>query len=409
MTGMASRKPAFAFIFVSALMSAVSFSIVVPILPALIRQLSGGDMSAAATWMMFFASGWGAAQIACSPLLGAISDRFGRRPVLLISTVGLGVDYILMALAPNLWVLLLGRLISGATSASLSTAHAYVADISDQEGRADLFGKLASSISVGYLLGPVLGGWLGEIDLRVPFLAASAVTFANSIYGLVALPESLPREKRSATFTVRNPYGRSGIALLLKSRTLTLLAVISFFGFLSNMLYASVWVLFCTLRFGWSPLGMGIAIFAAGAAGVGVQMWAVGRIVAAVGERMALLIGAAVSCLSLAYVAFAPSTLYYALSVAPAALGLLFGPGLQGLISGAAGPNAQGTVRGGIQALSGIATILGPIAYGSLFSWSIDHNGDYDISGISVLLSSAFMGCAFLIARHIPKGGANSN
>jgi MFS transporter, DHA1 family, tetracycline resistance protein len=403
MKGNTIRKPAFRFVFVSALMSATSFSIVLPILPNLVRDLGGGDIAAAAQWMMLFASVWGVAQIVSAPLLGGLSDRYGRRPVLLISSLGLGLDYALMAIAPNLWVLLFARIISGATAASFATAHAYVADITDKENRAEFFGKLASSISIGYLIGPVLGGWLGEIDLRLPYIIASLVTLSNWLYGFFVLPESLPAERRAETLTFKSPFNTAGVRLLFGRRDLRSLSSVSFLYSLSNMLWGSVWVLFCAHRFGWSPLDVGIATFASGAAGIVVQTWAIGRVVRRVGEKRALQIGAAMAAISLAYVAFAPNTWWYAFSVVPAAFSLLVGPGLQGLISSAAGPQEQGAVRGGMQALSGIATVVGPLLYGAIFTWSLTLDAGIDLTGAPVLLSSLCMMLAFFMARRLAR------
>ncbi|HEX8261420.1 MAG TPA: MFS transporter [Allosphingosinicella sp.] len=403
-------RAAFRFIFASALMSAISFSIVIPILPNLVREIAGGDTASAAEWMMVFASAWGLAQFLCAPLLGALSDRFGRRPVLLISTFGLGVDFLFMALAPTLPLLLVGRMVSGATAASFATAHAYVADIVAKEDRAAFFGRLASSISLGYLIGPVLGGWLGEIDLRLPYAAAASVTLANWLYGFFVLPESLAPERRSGRLELRSPIKAGGLALLRSRPLLARLAGISFLNSLANMLWGSVWVLFCAHRFGWSPLEMGIAILASGVAGVGVQAWGVGRVVKAAGERNTLLIGAGVACATLAFTAFAPNGWWYAAIIPVAAFGLLLGPGLQGMVSASVGPEEQGRAQGGLQGLNGIATIVGPPIYGMVFAWSLRQPGGTDLSGLALLLSAAFMAGAFVLAlglgRQAPRSTA---
>jgi DHA1 family tetracycline resistance protein-like MFS transporter len=402
-----NRSAAFRFIFVSALMSAVSFSIVLPILPHLVRKMSGGDLASAAEWMILFASVWGLAQFVSAPVLGALSDRYGRRPVLLISSFGLGLDYLFMAVAPSLSLLLVGRIISGATSASLATAHAYVADVVPQDRRAAAFGQLASSISIGFLVGPVVGGLLGEIDLRLPYLVAAVVTLLNGLYGLLILPESLPPESRANGFELRSPLKASGFELLRSRPMLARLAGISFLNSLANMIWGSVWVLFCAHRFGWSPLEMGIATFAAGVVGVGVQAWGVGRIVRAVGEGKTLLIGAAVGLANLIYVAFAPNTWWYAASVLPAAFSLLLGPGLQGIISANAGPDEQGRVRGAMQGLSGIATVVGPPIYGAAFAWSLRQSSGVDLSGVALVIAAGFMAAAFflslLVVRRTPS------
>jgi DHA1 family tetracycline resistance protein-like MFS transporter len=384
-------------------MSAISFSIVLPILPHLVGKMSGGDIASAAEWMMVFASAWGLAQFVFAPVLGALSDRFGRRPVLLISAFGLGLDYLFMAIAPSLSLLLVGRIISGATSASLATAHAYVADVVPQERRAAAFGQLASSISIGFLVGPVIGGWLGDIDLRLPYLVAAAVTLLNGLYGLLILPESLPVENRSNAVEFKSPWKASGFEVLRSRPVLARLASISFLNSLANMIWGSVWVLFCAHRFGWSPLEMGVATFAAGLVGVGVQAWGVGRVVRAVGEGKTLLIGAAVGFANLVYVAFAPDTWWYAASVLPAAFSLLLGPGLQGMISANAGPDEQGRVRGALQGLNGIATVVGPPIYGISFAWSLRQSSGMDLSGAPLLVGAGFMAAAFFLSLAVVR------
>jgi DHA1 family tetracycline resistance protein-like MFS transporter len=404
--GRGSRAAAFRFIFASALMSAVSFSIVIPIVPALVREMTGGDTAAAAEWMMVFASAWGLAQFVCAPLLGALSDRFGRRPVLLISIFGLGIDFLFMAFAPTLSLLLLGRVISGATAGSFSTAHAYVADITPQADRAAAFGRLASSISIGFMIGPAFGGWLGEIDLRLPFLFAAAVTLANAVYGAFVLPESLPPARRAAKMEPRPLFSASGLRLLRSRPQLGRLAGISFLNTLGNTIWGSVWVLFCAHRFGWSPSEMGLAIFAAGLAGVGVQAWGVGRVVRALGERRTLLIGAAISAAGVAYAGLSPNGWWYAASIPVAAFGLLLGPGLQGLLSGSVGADEQGRMQGAVQGLNGIAIVVGPPIYGAVFAWSLRRGGELDLSGLALLVSAGFLMLAFALALGLKEQGS---
>lgn len=212
------RTAGFGFIFASALMNSVSFGIMIPILPNLIRQLAGGDTAAASEWNVVFATTWGVMQFFCGPLLGMLSDRVGRRPVLLLSFFGLGVDFLFMAFAPTLVWLLVGRILNGATAASFSTANAYLADVTPPERRARVFGWMGSAFSFGFIIGPTLGGLLGEHDLRLPFIAAAALTFANWLYGVFILPESLPPERRAARFD----WGRAnplGSLQLLRAHT----------------------------------------------------------------------------------------------------------------------------------------------------------------------------------------------
>src|ERR1041385_8914998 len=187
----APRKAAFGFIFASALMNSISFGLMIPILPNLIRQLTGGDTAAASDWNVVFATTWGAMQFVVGPILGVLSDRFGRRTILLISNFGLAVDFLFMAFAPTLWWLYVGRILNGMMAASFSTGGAYVADIPSPQERAKSFGRLTSAFSFGFIIGPVLGGMLGDINIRLPFLVAAGVTTLNWLYGLLILPESL--------------------------------------------------------------------------------------------------------------------------------------------------------------------------------------------------------------------------
>jgi DHA1 family tetracycline resistance protein-like MFS transporter len=347
-----------------------------------VRRFSGGDAATAAEWMILFASAWGLAQFLTAPVLGALSDRFGRRPVLLLSTFGLGVDFVVMAFAPSLPILLAARLISGATSATFPTAHAYVADVTPKEERAAAFGKLASAISLGFIAGPALGGWLAEFDLRLPFLFAAAVTLVNALYGLFVLPESLRPESRSGSLQLRPLFTFGGFRLLRGD--VGRLAGVSFLNRMGDMIWGSVWVLYCAHRFGWSPSAMGLQILAAGLLGVTVQAWGVGRVVRALGERRTLLLGAAVSA-ALAWAAVAPNGWWYVAGMPLAAFGLLLGPGLQGLLSNSVGPDIQGRLQGTVQGLNGLATIVGPPIYGGVFAWSLRQSSGVDLSGLTLL------------------------
>jgi DHA1 family tetracycline resistance protein-like MFS transporter len=188
----ARRQAAFGFIFATALLNAISFGIMIPILPNLIKQLAGGDTASASEWNVLFSTTWGAMQFVCGPILGMLSDRFGRRPVMLVSIFGLTVDFLFMALSPNLGWLFIGRILNGMTAASFSTANAYVADITPPEKRARNFGILGSAFGFGFMIGPTIGGLLGEHNLRLPFYAAAGLCFVNAVYGLFVLPESLP-------------------------------------------------------------------------------------------------------------------------------------------------------------------------------------------------------------------------
>jgi MFS transporter, DHA1 family, tetracycline resistance protein len=214
--GRARRRAALAFVFVTVLLDMLAFGVVIPVLPHLIEQFLGGDIAGAVTWTGIFGTVFALVQFLCTPLQGALSDRYGRRPVILLSNLGLAADFLFMALANTLPLLLIGRVISGITAASISTANAYIADVTPPEGRAKAFGMLGAAFGIGFVLGPALGGTLGDIDLRAPFYVSAALALANFCYGLFVLPESLPPERRTATLDLRraNPVG----ALLLLRR-----------------------------------------------------------------------------------------------------------------------------------------------------------------------------------------------
>ncbi len=383
-------RAALGFIFVTVLLNAVSFSIVSPVLPNLVREFTGGDSASAGQWMSLMAIAWGMGQLVFSPILGALSDRFGRRPVLLLSSLGLAVDFICIAFAPTLGWFLLARAVCGATSANFPTTNAYVADIVPQAERAVAYGMLASALSVGFMIGPALGGWLGEYNLRAPFLAAAAVTLLNFLYGLVVLPESLPPERRAARFHWALPSLGAFLRTLSSRPRLLPLFGVAFLNSLASMLWGTVWVLFCGHRFGWSPGEMGLQILGAGLLGFGVQAWLVGPIVKRIGERGALLTGLAISAASLVYAALAPDGWWFVASMPIAAFGLLLGPGLQSLLSAQAGIEEQGRVQGAVQSLSGLATIIGPLVYGSVFAWSLRQQTGADLSGLALVVAAAF-------------------
>lgn len=392
-----TSRAAFGFIFVSAVLSAVSFSIVIPVLPELVRSLSGGDRARAAEWMMLLASAWGLTQFLFSPLLGALADRYGRRPVLLLSSLGLALDFLLMALAPSLLVFLIGRLVGGATAASFPAARAYVADVTPEEGRAGAFGKLAAALSVGFMLGPALGGWLGEGDLRLPFFVAAGLCAANLVYGLLVLPESLPPDRRARTLSWHPFRGRRGFGLLKAAPRLASLVSVSFLSSLSNMIWGSVWVLFCGHRFDWSPAQMGLQMLAAGLLGVAVQAWLTGPLVSRLGGYRVLLLGLTVSAASLVWAGLSPNGWWFVASMPFAALGLILGPGLQALLSAEAAPEQQGRLQGAIQSLHGLATIVGPPIYGALFAWSLRQDSGVDFSGLVLMLSAAFLAVGLVV------------
>ncbi len=413
------RRAAFGFIFASAVMNAVSFGIMIPILPNLIKQFTGGDTAQAAQWNVVFAVTWGVMQFVIGPILGMLSDRYGRRPVLLLSLFGLGADFLLMALAPSLAWLLVGRVLNGMTAASFSTASAYVADITPPEGRAKAFGFMGSAFSFGFLIGPVLGGVLGDLslrmpdlvigawtvdmDLRLPFFVAAALTLVNFVYGLIVLPESLPPEKRAAAFDWRkaNPVG--ALKLLRSHADLVRLAGVGFLFQLAHTVLPSIFVLYVGYRYNWSPSTMGLTMGLTGILGIAVSIFLVGPVVKRIGEKGALLVGCLFGCLGFIIYGFAPTGVWYLIGTPVFALMGLVQPGLMGLMTRRVGPTEQGQLQGANQSLQGIASIAGPAIFGLTFAWSVDHDSSFHLPGLAIWLAAAMLLTAFVIAL---KAGA---
>src|SRR5256885_6479489 len=284
------RGAAVIFIFVTILLDTLALGVIIPVLPKLIESFVNNDTANAARIFGLFGTAWAAMQFFFSPILGALSDRFGRRPVVLLSNFGLSLDYVLMALAPSLSWLFVGRVISGITSASISTAFAYIADVTPPERRAAVFGKIGAAFGAGFILGPALGGLLGDIDPRLPFWVAAGLSFANAVYGWLILPESLPPERRSPLrWKSANPVG--ALRLLASDRALAGLSLANFFAQLAHVVLPSVFVLYATYRYGWDTKTVGLTLALVGVCAMVVQGSGVGPIVKRLGERRALPLG----------------------------------------------------------------------------------------------------------------------
>ncbi|MGA0600782.1 TCR/Tet family MFS transporter [Caulobacter sp. KR2-114] len=392
-----ARQAAFGFIFASAVASALSIGIMVPILPNLLKQFSGGDTASAAQVNVVFATCGGAMSFLAGPVLGLLSDRYGRRPVLLVSLSGLGLDFLFMAFAPSLGWLFVGRLISGATSAVFSTANAYVADVTPPERRARAFGWMGAAFSVGFLVGPALGGLLGDINLRLPFMAGAALTLLNALYGFFVLPESHPPERRTISMAWRkaNPVG--ALRLLSSHHELLALAGIYFLNQIAQMIWPSIYVLYVGYRYGWTPRFIGFAMMAGSVLGVGVQSFVVGPVIRRFGERGAVLAGASAATLAFIWYGLAPTGWIYLLGIPISCFGGLMIPGLQGLMTQRVSPSEQGQLQGANQSLAGLASMIGPSLFGLPFSWAIEHPR-FGVPGIGMLEGAAICATCAVVA-----------
>src|SRR5208337_1837041 len=300
-----ATRATFVFIIVTVTLDFLAFGIIAPVLPNLIIHFEGGNMARAAAVTGYFGFAWATMQFLFSPVLGAWSDRFGRRPVILISCLGLGLDYIFIALAPTLRWLFVGRIISGITTSNVSTAFAYIADVTPAEERAKKYGLLGAAFGLGFVIGPAVGGLLGHYSLRAPFWAAAALSLANFLYGLFVLPESLPAEKRAkSAWHMANPLG--SLTLLRSNVVLSGLAVVTVLYYLAHQALPSVFVLYTEYRYGWSERTVGIALGAVGVCVAAVSGGMVGPYVKRFGERWSLTSGLFFGVLGFAGFAMAP-------------------------------------------------------------------------------------------------------
>jgi DHA1 family tetracycline resistance protein-like MFS transporter len=398
-----ARTAALGFIFAATLINAVSFGIMIPILPNLIKQMAGGDTASASEWNALFSTTWGLMQFLVGPVLGMLSDRYGRRPVLLISIFGLFVDFMVMALAPTLAWLYLGRIFNGMTAASFSTANAYVADITAPDKRARNFGIMGSAFGFGFIIGPSIGGLLGEVSLRLPFVVAAGLCLINGLSRLFILPESLSADRRSTSLDWRRANPLGAFAFLRQRRELLGLAGVGFLFQLSYTVLPSIFVLYTGYRYHWTPAILGFTFMATGAAMIAVQMFLVGPVVKRVGERGAVLSGATFGALGFLIYAFASSPRLYILAIPIfAGVGLLQ-PGLMGLMSRRVDPRHQGQLQGANQCLQGIAAFLGPPLFGLTFAWSIRHDASLHLPGLAILISVGLLLAAFGLAVRVAR------
>jgi DHA1 family tetracycline resistance protein-like MFS transporter len=399
----APRGAAVIFIFVTILLDTLALGLIIPVLPKLVESFVGNDTASAARMLGVFGTAWAVMQFFFSPILGALSDRFGRRPVVLLSNFGLALDYVLMALAPSLWWLFIGRVISGITSASISTAFAYIADITAPEKRAAVFGKIGVAFGAGFILGPALGGLLGDSDPRLPFWVAAGLSFANTLYGLLILPESLPPERRSPwRWRSANPVG--ALRLLGSDRTLAGLSLASFFAQLAHVVLPSVFVLYATYRYGWDAKTVGLTFALVGICSMVVQGGAIGPIVQRFGERRALFLGLACGAGGLLIFGAAPSGPLFWIGIPVLSLWGVAGAATQALATRFVSPEQQGQLQGATASVVSIAQLLGPFLFTLTFAYFIGESAPFKLPGASFLLASALLLLALAVALRTLAG-----
>jgi MFS transporter, DHA1 family, tetracycline resistance protein len=402
------HRAALAFIFVTVMLDMLAFGIIIPVLPHLIVQLIGGSIAKAAVWTGAFGALFMLIQFIFSPLQGTLSDRFGRRTVILISSFGLGVDFVVMALAPVLWLLFIGRAVSGACAASFSTANAYIADIVPREKRAAAYGTLGAAFGIGFIVGPALGGLLGHLYIRLPFWVAAGLSLINFCYGYFVLPESLPKERRSRRFDWRHANPLGSLLLLRRYPQVFGMAAVFFLINLAQFSLNATYVLYTDYRYGWGPQAVGYTLALVGLCSGLVQAVLVRRLMPTLGERRLILIGLMLCIVGYVLFGLAPVTWMFVLGIPFLSLGGLAGPPAQAMMSHQVDPHEQGRLQGALTSLASLAGIFGPALFANLFALFISDHAPVHVPGAAFVLAAALLLVAALIAARVTRRGADA-
>lgn len=382
-----SRKAALSFIFITLLIDITGLGIIIPVLPRLIAELINGDISEAAKYGGWLTFAYAIVQFCCAPILGNLSDRFGRRPVLLLSLLGFGLDYLLLAFAPSITWLFIGRIIAGITGASITTASAYIADISPVEKRAQNFGLIGAAFGLGFIIGPVIGGLLGQFGPRIPFFASAGLCLLNWAYGYFILPESLPKEsRRKFDWKRANPIG--SLVQIKKYPAVAGLVASLVLMYIANNGLHSTWSFYGIEKFAWNEAWIGYSLGFIGLMIGIVQVGVIRVVIPRLGSEKSLYVGLLFYSLGLMLFAFASEGWMMFLFIVPYSLGGIAGPALQSIITGYVPHNEQGELQGALTSLMSATTIVAPPLMTNLFAWFTKDTAPVIFPGAPFLLSA---------------------
>lgn len=385
-----SKKPAVGFIFITLLIDVMGWGLIIPVLPTLVSELKHIPINEASTYGALLLFAYAVTQFICSPIIGNLSDRFGRRPVLLSSLAGFAIDYIFMALAPTYGWLFVGRIIAGITGASITTGAAYIADVSTPETRAKNFGMIGAAFGLGFIIGPALGGLLAGWGVRAPFYAAAVLCFLNWLYGYFILPESLDKEhRRPFEWKKANPFG--SLKFIRKAKSIAGLALCYFLIYLAAMAVQGNWNYFTMYRFNWSEKLVGYSLAVIGALVVIVQTVVTRKINPILGNEKSIYIGLFFYSLGLTLFAFATQSWMMFAFLIPYCLGGIAGPALQATMASHVARNEQGALQGALTSLMSLTTIIGPLIMNNLFKYFTTDKAPFYFPGIPFLLGAVFM------------------
>ncbi|WP_298299192.1 TCR/Tet family MFS transporter [Hydrotalea sp.] len=396
------KQAALGFIFITLLIDVTGFGIIIPVLPKLIEQLIHGNLSQASNyggWLLFV---YAVMQFVCAPILGNLSDRYGRRPVLLFSLFGFGMDYLLQGVAPNIFWLFVGRFIAGITGGSFTTASAYIADISTPEKRAQNFGMIGAAFGLGFIIGPVLGGVLGYYGPRVPFFAAAVLAFVNWLYGYFILPESLPAEnRRKFEWKRANPLG--SLVQLKKYPVISGLVFSITLLYIAGHAVQSCWSYYTMSKFGWDERMVGYSLGFIGLIVGIVQGVLIRAIIPKLGQEKSVYIGLSLYAIGFLLFAFASTTWMMFVFMIPYALGGIAGPSLQGIISNHVPSNEQGELQGALTSLMSATSIIGPLMMTHIFAYFTSSKAPLHFPGAAMLLGAVLTFVSTLFAYRTLK------
>jgi DHA1 family tetracycline resistance protein-like MFS transporter len=398
---MKNRKAAVLFILVTVTLDILAMGLIIPVLPKLILDFLGGKMTDAADWNGWFALVFALMQFFFSPVLGVLSDRFGRRPVILLSNLGLGLDYVVMALAPTIGWLFLGRIISGITTSSIPTAMAYIADVVPKEKRSGAFGMIGVAFGIGFTLGPALGGLLSNSNPRLAFWVAAGLSLTNWLWGYFFVPESLSREHRKA-FKLRraNPVG--SLVLLRSHSELWKLATIQFLAWVAHNVF-TVWALYAIYRYTWSQVKIGVSLMVVGVCTAIVSGGLTGRMVRRFGERRTLYIGQFFGAVGMFVAGLARSGAVLLGSIPIISLWNVSMPAAQGMMTHRVSEREQGELQGALGSLRSITFVIGPILFSRVFSWFIDPKHPVHVPGAPYYLAGLMLFIAMVLSTRIKQ------
>ncbi len=398
---MKSRQAAVIFILVTVTLDILAMGLIIPVLPKLILDFLGGNMTGAANWNGWFALVFALMQFFFSPVLGVLSDRFGRRPIILLSNLGLGLDYVVMALAPTIAWLFVGRLISGITTSSIPTAMAYIADVTPKEKRAAAFGMIGMAFGVGFAFGPAIGGLLGSVTPRLAFWVAAGLSLTNWLYGYFFVPESLSAERRQKVSLRRaNPVG--SLVLLRSHPELWRLAVIQFLAYTAHNVFG-VWVLYAIYRYAWGERTTGFSLMVVGISTGAISALLTGRMVKRFGEKVTLYIGQFFGAAGMFIAGIARNSVEFFASIPIISLWNISMPAAQSMMTHRVSEREQGELQGALQSMRSITFIIGPIMFLRVFSWFIDPKNSVRLPGAPYFLAAALLLTAMLMSTRIKQ------